>query len=84
MFGNIDSTMILAILPEILLLILAGFVLVFDLFWPEEKRRNLGWLTAGGLILTIVVSLAIAAPSGGSQLVWGDMLRFDWLRVTFK
>jgi len=82
--GSIDSTMILAILPEILLLVLAGFVLVFDLVWSEDKRRRLGWLTVGGLVLIIVLSFALAQPGGGSQLVWGDMLRHDWLGMTFK
>ncbi|MCJ7703301.1 MAG: NADH-quinone oxidoreductase subunit N [Anaerolineales bacterium] len=79
-----DSTMFLAIAPEILILVLAGFVLVFDLVWAEDKKRNLGWLTAGGLTLILVVSLAAARPTATSQLVWGGMLRFDWLGTTFK
>ena len=41
--------MILAILPEILLLVLAGFVLAFDAVWVEERKRSLGWVTAGGI-----------------------------------
>jgi NADH-quinone oxidoreductase subunit N len=76
--------MFLAITPEIMLLILAGLVLVFDLVWSDEKKRRLGWLTAGGLALILVVSLAIARPGETSQLVWGNMLRFDWLGTVFK
>ena len=52
MFGSIDTTMILAILPEILLLVLAALVLLFDILWKDERNRNLGWLTAGGMLET--------------------------------
>ncbi len=84
MFGSIDSTMILAILPELLILVLAGLVLFFDALWSDDRRRNLGWLTAGGLVLTMILSLAIASPRGDSVLVWGGMLRYDWLGMVFK
>jgi len=76
--------MILAILPEILLLILAGLVLLFDAIWPEEKRRNLGWLVAGGSVLILLLSLALATPDGSNELMWGGMLRHDWLGFVFK
>ncbi|MBE9524619.1 MAG: NADH-quinone oxidoreductase subunit N [Chloroflexi bacterium] len=84
MFGSIDSTMILAILPELLILVLAGLVLLFDAIWSGDSNRNLGWLTAGGLLLTMILSLAIASPQGDSTLVWGGMLRYDWLGMVFK
>ena len=51
------STMFASILPEILILILGMLVLIVEPFWKEEKRRNVGWLTAGGLLATIVISL---------------------------
>jgi NADH-quinone oxidoreductase subunit N len=73
-----------AIIPELLILVLAGFVLLFDLIWSEEKKRSLGWLTAGGLVLILILSLAFARPGSDAQLVWGNMLRFDWLGTTFK
>ncbi len=82
--GSITTTMILAILPEILLLILAGLVLLFDAIWPEEKRRNLGWLVAGGSVLILLLSLALATPDGSNELMWGGMLRHDWLGFVFK
>ncbi len=77
-------SMILAILPEILILILIGFILVFDLIWQEENKRNLGWVTAGGLTLILGISLVIGRPEATPQQVWGNMLRFDWLGATFK
>lgn len=84
MFGNIDLSMIVAILPEILLLILAAFVMGFDLVWGKERSRSLGWLTAGGLMLIFVIILSVARPGKEPQMVWGGMLRHDWLGFTFE
>ena len=79
MSGNI-----LAILPEILLLILGIVILIVDPFWKEENRRiNLGWLTAGGLAVVAVISVLIARP-GDAQFAFGGMVRFDWLGFSFK
>jgi NADH-quinone oxidoreductase subunit N len=76
-------TMILAILPEILLLALGILILILEPFWKEEKRRNLGWLTAGGLLASIFISIFIGRP-GDPQMVFGGMLRYDWLGFFFK
>ena len=84
MSGSINSTMTFALLPEILLLIVAGLVLVFDLIWSDDRKRSLGWLTAGGLMITLVVSLIFARPPDDGILVWGSMLRYDWLAIAFK
>ncbi|MBG7610188.1 MAG: NADH-quinone oxidoreductase subunit N [Anaerolineae bacterium] len=84
MFGSIDSTMVLAITPELLILVLAGLVLLFDAIWSDDSKRNLGWLTAGGLLTVMIVSLVIASPRGDSSLVWGGMVRYDWLGMIFK
>ncbi len=78
------SINMLAILPEILLLAVAMLVLVLDPFWKDENRRtNLGWLTAGGLIATMVVSLLLDRPAQ-SSLAFGGMVRYDWLAFVFK
>ncbi|MFC1997543.1 NADH-quinone oxidoreductase subunit N [Chloroflexota bacterium] len=84
MSGSINSTMTFAILPELFLLVLAGLVLAFDLIWSEDRKRGLGWLTAGGLTLTLVVSLIAATPGDEALFVWGGMLRYDWLGFSFK
>lgn len=78
------SDMFRAILPEIGLIILATLVLIFDLAWPKEARRNLGWLVAGGLVVIILLSISVARPGGVSQPMWGGMVRFDWLGFIFK
>ena len=83
MIGNIDSAMIRAILPEILLVVLAMVVLVYDLVVDAGRRRGLGWLTAGGLMVIFFTSLVLARPGAESQAVWGGMLRHDWLGFVF-
>jgi NADH-quinone oxidoreductase subunit N len=75
--------MILSILPETLLLILGMLILVVEPFWKGESRRNAGWLTAGGLLAIMVVSLFASRP-GEPAIVFGGMLRFDWLGFFFK
>jgi len=82
--GNFDLSMILAILPEILILVLGMLVLMLDLSMPQERRGILGWVTAGGLIAILAISLAVGRPGAEPRLVWGGMLRQDWLSFTFK
>jgi len=81
---NFDPTMITALLPEIGLLVLAGLVLLFDLLWPEERRRALGWLTFVGLVVLIAAALVFSRPDGNNRLIWGGMLRQDWLGFVFS
>ncbi|MFC2063691.1 NADH-quinone oxidoreductase subunit N [Chloroflexota bacterium] len=78
------SVNLLAILPEILLLILAVLILVIDPFWKKSDRRlNLGWISAGGLAAIAVISIIIARP-GDAQTLLGGMIRWDWLGFNFK
>ncbi len=80
---SLDASMFLPILPEILLLVLAILILALDLILPRQQHRNLGWVVATGLVLIMFSSL-VAWPSGEGQLVWGGMLRYDWLGFVFK
>jgi NADH-quinone oxidoreductase subunit N len=75
--------MIQAIIPEIGLAVLALLVLVFDLAWRGKEKRNLGWLTAGGLAVVFIISLVFSRPGEESVQVWGGMLRHDWLGYSF-
>ena len=72
-----EPSMFLAILPEIALLVLMGLVLFFDALWPEERRRNLGWLTFGGILITFVLMLIFSRPGPDPSLIFGGMLRVD-------
>lgn len=77
------SAMFTAILPEVLILVLGMLVLIVEPFWKEEKRRNVGWLTAGGLLAAMVISLLFGQP-GEPTSVLGGMIRFDWFGFFFK
>ena len=78
-------TGILPIFPEILLLALGVLILVIDLFLKEDNSRRsfLGWFTAGGLLVILLLSLLFARPAPGIDffktpipvLVFGGMLR---------
>lgn len=81
---NFDPIMILAILPEILLVTLAGVLLVIDLILRDDRKGSLGWVSAAGLTLIFIISLLVAAPRGAAQLLWGGMVRYDWLGFIFK
>jgi NADH-quinone oxidoreductase subunit N len=77
------STMFASILPEILILTVGILLLVVEPFWKEEQRRNVGWLTAGGLLISMIISLLFGQP-GEPTTTLGGMVRFDWLGFFFK
>jgi NADH-quinone oxidoreductase subunit N len=78
-----STTTVLSILPEILLLVLGMLVLIVEPLWKGEQRRNAGWLTAGGLLAVMAISLLVAQP-GEPVSTLGGMIRFDWLGFFFK
>jgi NADH-quinone oxidoreductase subunit N len=77
------STVFASILPEILILTVGILLLVVEPFWKEEQRRNVGWLTAGGLLISMIISLLFGQP-GEPTTTLGGMVRFDWLGFFFK
>lgn len=79
-----NSSDFLTILPEILILVLIGLVVSFDAIWSEEKRRNLGWLTFGGLLTTIIASLIFGFPASEVNETFGSMIRQDGFVFAFK
>ena len=77
------STTFASILPEILILIIGIVLLVVEPFWKEDQRRNAGWLTAGGLLIAMIISFLFGQP-GQPTTTLGGMIRFDWLGFFFK
>jgi NADH-quinone oxidoreductase subunit N len=77
------STLFASILPEILILVIGILILVVEPFWKEEKRRNVGWLTAGGLFASMIICLIFGRP-GIPVSTLGGMIRFDWLGFFFE
>ncbi len=80
---SLNLSMFIPILPELLLLLLGLVVLFLELFLPKQAHRNLGWVTAIGSGLIILLSIP-AMPGAQAEFVWGGMLRYDWLSFTFK
>jgi NADH-quinone oxidoreductase subunit N len=78
------ASLVLPVLPEILLLALVLVVLGADLFWRGERRDGLGWLTAFGLAVILVVTIIFSRPEQGSGLIFGGMLRHDWPAFSFQ
>lgn len=78
------GAMILAILPEIGLLVLAIIVLALDALLRKPKQTYLGWLTAGGLVLVGVLAAIFSRPGAEPQLIWGGMLRLDAAAFAFR
>ncbi len=77
------STTFASILPEILVLVIGILILIVEPFWKEEQRRNVGWLTAGGLLIAMIISLLFGQP-GEPTSTLGGMVRFDWLGFFFN
>lgn len=78
-------TTVLPILPEVLLLTLGILILIIDPFMKKDtvRRPFLGWFTAIGLLLILCVSILFGRPAAPA-LVFGGMLRFDWIGFLFK
>ncbi len=79
-----QSSMLLAILPEIGLVMLGVLVLLLDLLWRGTMRRNLGWVTAGGLLIVAVLAAVFARPAAEPMLIFGGMLRLDGTAFVFR
>ncbi len=72
-----------SILPEILILALAMVLLALEPFWRKEQRRNLGWITAAGLLIVLTCTVAFGMP-GAPASTFGTSIRFDWLGFFFN
>jgi NADH-quinone oxidoreductase subunit N len=76
--------MVLALLPEMLLILLGGIVMAADLAWPEGRKRGLGLLTATGFGVVLLATLFAAQPPAAPTLIFGGMLRHDLAAFAFR
>ncbi len=83
-FNPFNPETLLAILPELVLVVTAALVMGLDVVWPESRRRVLGLLTAGGLALAAVLALIFSQPSPDNALIFGGMMRDDGLAFIFR
>lgn len=92
MSPEITTSWILAIVPELSLLILLLLLLLYDRLLKPENRRNVGLFTAWGafviLLITFGLWFILGEPSGatslGESLIWGGMLRHDLIALVFR
>lgn len=78
--SSFDSASLVAILPEILLLLLAAVIMVVDVFLPRERKKTLGIITFVGLIIVLGASV-IWRPETETAL--GGMIRADQTSLLF-
>jgi NADH-quinone oxidoreductase subunit N len=79
-----EPAMFLAVLPEIALIVLAVLVLVLDLVWQDRENGNLGWLTAGGMLVAALLGVIFSQPGAHPALILGGMLSQDWTTFVFR
>ncbi len=79
---------VLAIAPEICLLILAVIVLLYDHALKPSERRNPALITAWGTFVVLVITLGIwlflDQPSNTPTQYWGGMISQDLYTLIFR
>jgi len=82
--ASFEPSTLLIVLPEILLLVLAGVILVVGLTSQRSRGLLLAWLTALGLTGILIITLLYGRPGENEVLIFGGMLRHDWMAFSFK
>ncbi len=84
MASFLPSTDLLAILPEIVILLLIGLLLLLDSFSKRTSKKFLGWVAVGGLLTVLIVKIFFLAPGNEPTSAWGGMLRVDTAAFFFQ
>lgn len=93
MSSTLTLDWILAILPEISLVVLLAAVLVYDRGLKPANRRNVGLLSAWGafaiLLITLGLWVFLGVPNiqqalSVDSLLWGGMIRNDLITLVFR
>ena len=88
MSSSITLESVLALAPELGLLILALIVLMVERIYKPEERRNLGLITAWGTFIILLGTLALWAffdqPGAEPVSYWGGMIRHDMVSFVFR
>ena len=87
-FSTDTLASVIAILPEILMVILAVAVLTLDIVWGKHQRAAIGYLAGGGLLaIAVIVWLFGGLQQSDAlpdQLLLGGMVRHDALAHIFR
>lgn len=92
MSPDITLSWVLALVPEISLLVLLVAVLVYDRVLQPAERRRIGLLNAWGafviLLLTLGLWLFFDEPNSQAglqqSLIWGGVMRHDLVTLVFR
>jgi NADH-quinone oxidoreductase subunit N len=79
--STFEPASLVAILPEILLLILAAVIMAVDVFLSEERKKILGVINFVGLISILMVAIAWQPDT---ELALGGMVRSDLTALVFR
>lgn len=89
---EVTLSWVLALAPEICLLVLLVAVLIYDRMLKPSEMRYLGLLTAWGGVATLLVTFGLwffaGEPSAQTglvdSLIWGGMIRHDMVSLVFR
>lgn len=92
MSPQITLSWVLALVPEISLIVLLVAVLLYDRLVPEGEHRRVGLLTAWGAFVILLLTLGLwfffnePNQQAGLQesLFWGGMVRHDLITLVFR
>jgi NADH-quinone oxidoreductase subunit N len=86
--SSITLESVLALAPELCLLILAIVILFINKAFKRDNQRGLGLTTAWGSFLILLITLGIwfflDQPSAQPELYWGGMIRQDLVTLVFR
>ncbi|HEY4722535.1 MAG TPA: proton-conducting transporter membrane subunit, partial [Anaerolineae bacterium] len=83
-FTSFQSAHIVALIPEITLILLIPVIMALDLILPESRRRQLGLVTAIGLFAAVALAFIFSLPNGENALIFGGTLRNDLASFLFR
>ncbi|MBI5350202.1 MAG: NADH-quinone oxidoreductase subunit N [Chloroflexi bacterium] len=83
---DFQSAHTLALLPEIVLLVVAGIVMWLDVRLPESQRRQVGFAASIGMFAAMASALIAYNLSGTGQgaQIFGGMIRNDFASFLFR
>jgi len=90
--SQITSEMVLALLPELCLMILLVAVILYDRLLKPATGRRVGLLTAWGSLAILLITLGVwvlfdqpsTSVSWPDDMYWGGMIRHDGVTLVFR
>lgn len=92
MTPDITLSWVLALVPEICLIILLIAIMAYDRLVPSTERRRVGLLTAWGAGIILLITLGLwfffdepgSSVALGGALLWGNAIRHDLVTLVFR